>query len=175
MVGLGSTSASDAPDHETWRLAVAFGLNFHWAVGINEKFMRAAVFVTRSIALVAATTVCRVWSDRYSSNLSKESHMRVFRRSLVGSALMLCVGLSFGPACAQDLGPLQSPKFRAANASPILNAPYARTENIAFLILKARRGGAVSATCSATACKDDSDCGSGCECNDDSVCAPSDE
>lgn len=101
--------------------------------------------------------------------------MRVFRPSLVGSALMLCVGLSFGPARAQDLEPLHAAKFKAANASPILNAPYARTESIAFLILKARRGGAVSATCSATACKDDSDCGSGCECNDDSVCAPSDE
>ncbi len=109
------------------------------------------------------------------SHLSKESNMRVLRSGLVGTALILCVGLSFGPARAQDFTLLQSPKFKAANASPILNAPYARAENIAFLILKARRSGAVSATCSATACKDDSDCGSGCECNDDSVCAPSDE
>ena len=70
--------------------------------------------------------------------------MRVFRRSLVGSALMLCVGLSFGPACAQDLGPLQSPKFRAANASPILNAPYQPVDEVdvgwSRLIVEIRTG-----------------------------------
>src|SRR5271166_164271 len=80
----------------------------------------------------------RVQQDRHSSNLSKESNMRVLRQSLVGSALVLCVGLSLGPARAQDLRPLQSPKFKIANASPILNAPYARAEKPAFVILKTR-------------------------------------
>ena len=101
--------------------------------------------------------------------------MCVLRKGLVGSALILCLGLSFGPAGAQDLRPIQSAKFKSANATPILYAPYARTAKPAFIILKTRSGGAVSATCSAKACKDDSDCGSGCECNDDSVCASSDE
>ena len=101
--------------------------------------------------------------------------MGVLRKGLVGSALILCLGLSFGPAGAQDLRPIQSAKFKSANATPILYAPYARTAKPAFIILKTWSGGAVSATCSAKACKDDSDCGSGCECNDDSVCASSDE
>lgn len=100
--------------------------------------------------------------------------MRVLRKSLVGSALILCLSLSFGPAGAQDLAPIQSAKFKSANATLILYAPYAATAKPAFIIHKIRSGGAVSATCEAKACKDDSDCGSGCECNDDSVCASSD-
>jgi hypothetical protein len=98
--------------------------------------------------------------------------MRVFRQCVVGSALALCLGLSLGPVRAQDFRPL--PKFVLENASPILHAPYIRVEKPALLNRRNRSADAIGATCSATACKTDSDCGSGCECNDDSVCGPSD-
>ena len=101
--------------------------------------------------------------------------MCVVRKCLVGSALALCLALSLGPARAQEIRLLPLAKFKRANASPILYAAYVRAEKRVFLVRRTASGAIIGATCSATACKDDNDCGSGCECNDDSVCGPSDE
>jgi hypothetical protein len=56
--------------------------------------------------------------------------MRVFRQCVVGSALVLCLGLLLGPMRAQDFRPL--PKFKLENASQILYAPYIKNHQLSW-------------------------------------------
>jgi hypothetical protein len=85
---------------------------------------------------------------------------------------ILCCALPIfgllGPAQSGEIALLPSAKL--ANATPALYAPYSKPEKRLHVTRRAASGTVIGATCSATACKTDDDCGSGCECGEDSKC-----
>ena len=87
-----------------------------------------------------------------------------------------CYALSiFGLLGQAQSGEIASlPSAKLANATPALYAPYFKPDKWLHVTRRDASGTVIGATCSATACKTDDDCGSGCECGEDSKCAAGD-